>query len=125
MERTVEIKPPTNYIREEYLKSSLLVLSSRHEGFGLVIVEAMCCGLPIIAFKCPCGPKDIVKENFGILVNRENIIELGRAIERYILLSEVERKQLGHHAYQESLKYRINNIMPLWNELFQEIIADN
>lgn len=125
MEKTVEIKPPTNYIREEYLKSSLFILSSRHEGFGLVLVEAMCCGLPIIAFKCPCGPKDIVKENFGILVDRENIIELGRAIERYILLSEVEKKQLGHQAYQESLKYRINNIMPLWNELFQEIIADN
>ena len=45
----------TNEIEKEYLNSSIYVCSSRFEGFGMVIVEAMACGLAVVSFDCPCG----------------------------------------------------------------------
>ena len=65
------IRPFTDNIAEEYLKSSFFVLSSNYEGFGLVLIEAMACGLPSVAYNCPHGPADIIyNEKDGMLVEK-------------------------------------------------------
>lgn len=55
--QTCFLEPTTEHIADKYCESSIFVLSSRFEGFGMVITEAMACGVPPVAFACPCGPR--------------------------------------------------------------------
>jgi len=71
---------PRNEISDFYSKLDLFVSASRNETFGIVLIEAMSCGLPVIATKCG-GPQEIVTEENGILIDKDNVQELAEAIE--------------------------------------------
>lgn len=85
LERHMEfagIKSPAEvarYMRE----SALLVLPSRAESFGAVLVEALACGTPVVAARCG-GPEDIISDEVGILVPKEDDNVLASAIERIL-----------------------------------------
>ncbi|WP_201523461.1 glycosyltransferase [Aliarcobacter butzleri] len=66
-------------VREEMMKSDCFVLTSNFETFGVVLIEALACGLPLIATKCG-GPEDIVNKQNGILINVENQLQLEDAM---------------------------------------------
>lgn len=112
----------TNDIPTELMNSSLLVLPSRYEGFGMVLVEAMSYGVPPIAFSCKCGPSDIIKDGEdGILVKEGDIVELSKAILMLINNAEM-RKQMGSRAFESSKKYSEDVIMSKWKALFEELL---
>lgn len=109
-------------ITDKYCESSIFVLSSRFEGFGMVIVEAMSCGVPSISFDCPCGPKDIIKDQEdGLLVENGNINQLAEKI-CFLIENDEIRKQMGEKAYYNVKRYRMNNIVTHWTTLFNELI---
>jgi len=105
-------------IFSRYAESSIFVLSSRYEGFGLVIAEAMAAGLPVISFSCPCGPKDIITDGEdGILVERENVEKLADSIS-LLIENEAVRKNMGRKGILSAERFREDRIMQKWIELF-------
>ena len=112
-------------INDKYAESSIFVLSSRFEGFGMVIIEAMKCGVPAVSFACPCGPKDIITDGKdGFLVNNGNTKQLAERI-CYLIEHEEERKEMGKNAIETAKKYDINEIGKRWKELFENIVSEN
>lgn len=117
----VHLMPATPEIVEEFSKSSIFVLSSRFEGFGLVLAEAMSCGLPCISFDCPYGPRDIITDGEdGILVENGNIEALAKAIER-LMTNEGLRQSMGENAINNVTRYDQNTIMKQWEQLFHSL----
>lgn len=121
LQDTVFCEGPVNNISEKYKHSSIFVLSSRFEGFGLVLAEAMSTGLASVAFACPCGPKDIVKDGSdGLLCENGNVKELSSKICQ-LIEDEQFRKEMGHKAATNIQRYSLDNIMYQWDLLFKEI----
>ena len=111
----------TSDIQSEYAKSSLAVCSSRFEGFGLSIIEAMACGLPIVSFDCPWGPRSIItdKED-GLLVDNGNIDKLAEYM--IILMNDDKRRKLmSEKAVANVQRFVIDKISLQWKSLFEEL----
>ena len=119
----VVFSEPVLDIQNEYLNSSIMVLPSRSEGFGMVLIEAMACGLPCVAFDCPHGPADIIRhEEDGLLVKAEEVNALAMSIIRLIQDEEL-RIKMGANARENVKRYLPENVLPQWDTLFKRLIA--
>lgn len=118
LQDSIHFRGPTDQVQKEMLHSSFLVLPSRSEGFGMVLIEAMACGLPCVAFDCPCGPRDIISngEN-GILVPPENSALLAEGMKKMIFDVETLQK-MSDYAFISVSNYLIEFIAAQWQKLF-------
>ena len=117
----VSIHPFTNEINNEYANSSICVLTSRFEGFSLVILEAMRHGVPCISFDCPYGPKDLIDQgNSGFVIENDNIEQFADRLNYLIEHVEI-RKQFGNAAIKRAQNYNVDEIMKQWILLFESV----
>lgn len=117
---SVSILPPTKDVLSLYLSSSLYVLASRFESFGLVLIEAKSCGIPVVAFDCPYGPCNIVKDGIdGILVKPENVKILADRIS-YMISDDKLRKRMASAAiFDYEQNWSEEAILTKWQELLR------
>ena len=118
MSSNVHLFSATKNIVEEFSKCSIYVMSSRFEGFPLVLGEAMSCGLPCVSFDCPYGPREIINDGEdGIIVENGNIRAMTLALEQ--LMADVTlRQKMGMRAAANIARYEPKNIMNQWESLF-------
>lgn len=115
------LKGRTSDIQTEYVNSSLAVCSSRFEGFGLSIVEAMSCGLPVVSFDCPWGPRSIISDREdGILVDNGNVSQLADILIT-LMQDDKTRKYMSANAVNNVQRFSIEHIAQEWKMLFEEL----
>ena len=118
----VVIHPAVPDIMEKYKEASMLLMTSLYEPFGLVLVEAMSCGLPVVAFNCPYGPAAIITDGTdGFLVDDRNINAFA---DRVCQLMEDEnlRQRMGQAAILSAQRFNSETIMPQWKCLFTNLV---
>ena len=118
LQDSVFLHQPEKNIVSCYCNSSLYLMSSRYEGWGLVLSEAMQCGLPVVAFGCKCGPKDIITEGGdGFCIDEGDEQKfISSAVK--LMTDEKLRMKMGQSAQRNIQRYSLEHVMPQWNKLF-------
>ena len=113
----IVVHPPTADIMEIYQQHAMLLLTSRYEPFGMVLPEAMSCGLPVVAFNCPYGPADIITDGVdGFLVKDRDMKDFADKVCQLIESTDL-RRRMGQSAALSSRHYLPDQIMPAWYKL--------
>lgn len=122
LEESVCLCPATTDIKTVYQQASLLVMSSRYEGFGMVLLEAQTAGVPVISFDCKCGPSEIIKDGVtGYLIPEGDIQGMADKI-LALISNEGLRKKIGKQAFDDSSRFSEERIMKLWVDLFDTLL---
>ena len=117
----VTLTRPTQEIGKVYQEASILASSSRYEGLPMVLLEAQAFGLPIVAFQCKCGPKDIVSDGMnGYLVPEGDTAGMAQRLE-ILMKDEDLRKRMGLKAKESALRFNEEVIMKKWMYTFQTL----
>lgn len=119
---SLEFIDSTKDMVSAYLDASILVCTSRTEGFPLVIIEAMSMGVPVISFDCDFGPIDIINSSIdGILVPPNDINAFSESL-KTLISGEDYRKKLGYQAQMNIQRFDPEIIMSKWKSLFESLV---
>ncbi len=116
---SVSVCPGTREIEAEYLNASIYVMTSRWEGFPLVLLEAQACGLPVVSFDCPTGPAQVLSDGVnGYLISA---FDQERMVERLLELidNRARRSDFSQQAVVNADKYSVDNVARRWRSVFE------
>jgi glycosyltransferase involved in cell wall biosynthesis len=120
---TVHFFDPVKNIEAKYLESSIYVMSSRYEGFGMVLIEAMACGVPCVSFDCPNGPSDIIADAIdGYLVPNGNSDLLAQKL-LLLIENDILRNEMGRTAKENVKRFLPETICMQWDVLFKSLVS--
>lgn len=119
LQTNVEIIDPIKNVEDLFLNSSIFAFTSKYEGFGMVLVEAMAFGVPCICFDIPSGPRDIIENNVdGFLIKDNDKDDYLSKLEMLITDNE-KRIEMGKNAKQNIQKFLDIKIEEKWNQLLE------
>ena len=114
------INAPTADIVSEYAASSLLVMSSHYEGFPMVLIEGMACGLPAVSFDYKCGPRDIIRDGVdGFIARDGDVADLaGKML--LVIGDEQMRRSMGQAAREVVRRFSPDSVMEKWLSVYKD-----
>ena len=127
LQESITLAKPTGDIKSYYLNSSVVALTSRYEGLPMVLLEAQAFGLPVVAFECKCGPRDLIQSGVnGFLVHIESREKVGSrqkaALRLIILMKDISlRRRMGRAAKENSKHFSQEEVMKKWINLFESL----
>ena len=117
----VLLLPPTDDMKALYARSSIVAMTSRYEGLPMVLLEAQACGLPIVAFACQCGPRDVIHDGEdGFLIEGRDEALFAQRLLR-LMGDEELRRRMSDRAAAHSESFSEEHIMQQWEQLFTSI----
>lgn len=121
LHHSVRLRGYSANIDEVYQRASLSVLTSKHEGFGLVLLESLQNGCPVVSYDVKYGPSDIITDGVdGYLVTAGAVSVFAERIVR-LLRDESLRSSFGHHAYAAAESYRPDTFVARWAALYNRL----
>lgn len=121
---SVRINAPTKNLAAEYAGSSIHVMTSRYEGFPMVMIEAMSAGLPEVTYDFKCGPRDIVRHGVDGYIVKEGDSPTFAAALLDLMADDALRKETGGNAAKIAERYSEDAIMGQWTALFEDLISE-
>lgn len=119
----VEMIPHTSNIADYYKNAELFAFTSKMEGFGMVLLEAMSYGVPCISFDCPSGPRDmIVHEDNGYLIECYDVDAYVNKVCEYICCSDEKKRAFSNKALQTIEQWNNADIIQKWIKLFDNCL---
>jgi glycosyltransferase involved in cell wall biosynthesis len=119
----VQLPGRVENMRKEMRQASIYALSSRFEGFPMVLLEAMSKGLPAVAFDCPTGPAELLADGrSGVLVPDGDIDAFAQALLE-LIRDEPRRRVLGAAAVERVEEFSAARVGALWDDLLKDLLA--
>ncbi|MGK0254833.1 MAG: glycosyltransferase involved in cell wall biosynthesis [Mariniflexile sp.] len=123
--KNISLQPFTKDIDQVYQQAKLFVLSSRYEGLGMVLIEALAHQLPCISFDCPAGPKTIIQHDYnGLLVPTGDITKLAAAMDQ-LLSSQYLRDKYSGNALNSIHDFSEESVLKRWNILLEGLANES
>lgn len=119
----IHLHEPTSHIFEAYRNSSILVVTSLYEPFGLVIIEAMSCGIPVISYDSSYGPASIISDGIDGFLVKNNSRELFVDCLMKVMSDESMRLNMSTKAIESSKRFSSDIIMYKWKSLLSELCS--
>lgn len=117
---SVELLPAQKDIQSIYKKASLFAFTSRSEGFGMVLLEAMAFGIPCVSYDCPSGPRDVVKDGEnGFLIENNNEEAFISKLQYLLTMDDDDFAKLSQGAYSTIENWDNKGIINKWKEIFK------
>lgn len=124
LETKIILKGATDNIQNKMCNASIFAMTSHNECFPLVLLEAQACGLPIISFDCPNGPRNIINESNGVLVPVNNMVQFSNKL-LDLMSNKEELVNLGANARVNASNFSLDVVMQNWANMFNDVILKN